>query len=769
MDGQVYSAPPDGCPGNPAGNRELSLTRSLPPPARDAITRTFPSAGHMETFTKPAINPPVASPALALRPAAANAYQTIGIELSPKDVTSGFLLSNWMDEGAWTAIPQLRLVSCGRRIGAARLAVAGNVSMDRDPLRIAKRDARETESLLFAGTGAWIDGYALAFRYADRTGSGRLLQAALRLRPVAANSYRAAGIDPPQGEIPSRFLPSGWMDGGVRTAIPHLGLLSGERRIRAAGLAVAGNASMDRDPLRIASRAAQEPESILFAGSGTWIDGCAHASREADGPALRRLAHVICATPRIAGRSSSLFGASARDVETTFRSAPQYAMIRVAPPQKSRLASNVFAILERAEARVRSSLHAYRSEIPVSFEPQAGPWELPPRAPEAGLPASIRLARLTPLERFYPLNRFVSLVVPKLNLRLARRNDIAFPHFSASGAATLVAGCSRELLTPSDGADLHAPWQAQALPPSPASLSTMLVCSDQITAAPIACSQIEMLEMRPLRGKLHLGVTAQLERETASPCLADGILIHPAAPAVHPAAGTVNLLVGRRAGRNESRIEPASTFRVPASSMLASPLSPGLQRCDMPPPGSRSFPVFPTSTRNVQIAQPEPEPSAGSNQLSLRSPVPGQRMGKSAAGELMPLSLRTATPLPEHLLEAPNFGVSSRSSRTSTVLIGADAPCFWPFLAERQGIGLSSDGAGNSGIEGLDDRTQKLLLFRNLAEPCPARSSQYSTLGLLPVRSAIAEGCGRRQRMRLPKSAWYKETRPVADKSCSPC
>ncbi len=600
------------------------------------------------------------------------------------------------------------------------------------------------------------------------------------LRPVAAASYRTVGADPARGEVTSSFLFSDWIEEGGQTAIPRLAPPSHERRrtagclrvrttdatpsrsspdssIPVSGHTVAaanpsiGNAIRGVNPLRIAARDSLGLEWIPLVDVRTWPRGNGLAFSYTEKFAIRRPRYAAAASPGHAEPFSSRRPA-VNDAEAALRFKPRRVMRAAARPRLDRLAHTLLAALRPADQVVHSSLLARRSEFVIPFIPEAGLWELASRIPAASGHSVAHLRRITPLERFHPQNRFTSVVPAHLSARLAHRTGIAFPHTSVDDPAALVRGGPKELLLQSAGTEPRQPVRAVALAPSPALLIARPVSNDPIPAAPGVCARIQTPGMRPVRGKLHLGVTARLERETELPRVNGAIRLDRAIPAIHAMTGTVNLLLEHQNARIESRIESIVAIRVQPASIFTAPASPALKMFGMPRPWTIAPGVFPASRRDIPISGQTPEPRAMSTHLCLQALWRAPWSGTTASAlDTKLLWLWAATSSVEHFPGWSSWSSTPASGGSVASSFGAGAlpP---PATAFQYTSNHPKDGHPPAAAPGTLQaiewifRPRKPSMLRELSQLRPVRSGQNSNAGLIREGAMDAAAFGGHRR-----------------------
>jgi hypothetical protein len=188
-----------------------------------------------------------------------------------------------------------------------------------------------------------------------------------------------------------------------------------------------------------------------------------------------RLVHAAGTNPRLAEHLSSRRPAAdnADDIEVALHFKPGWAIAGAAQPRADRLAFAMPAMLRLGHPMVYSSLRVRRSELVISFAPQASPPGLALRVPAVGVRAWARLGRTMPLERLHPQDCFVSIVAATLSTKLPRRSSIAFPRTSADHPTALVRGCPRELLWPVSDLKLLSVWAATSSNEHVPSLSSL--------------------------------------------------------------------------------------------------------------------------------------------------------------------------------------------------------------------------------------------------------------------------------------------------------
>jgi hypothetical protein len=377
--------------------------------------------------------------------------------------------------------------------------------------------------------------------------------------------------------------------------------------------------------------------------------------------------------------------------------------------------------------------------VRVPLEPQASQRNFRTRLPRNGLAALAGLAGAAELGRLRSLDGFVSLVCEQLTQGFIRHSGLAFPHAPGRTETRFAVGCAIEMSRSSAGAALHEPRRISAprlIPP----LRLMIPgLSDRIAAATRVCLQRVCLRrdtggIRPVRGK-YWGVPARLVRETVNRHPVDWTLMDPAAPAILPIAETVSLLEEPRDGKAESEVAPIPALGLPASSILASLRLTGLCKGKMPPPRSIGIQPFLTFALNVPIPSTVPQPPPAMKS-PLNSLAPVREQAKGPARDLVRPSPRTAGPLPQRVTDLGSMGASSR---TGAVRMRKHTPPMGSLLAEQPRWGRPSVSEAVSGMT-------RGAISGDLAEPCPARSNRYSSLGMLPARSAEAGGFRQRPR-----------------------
>jgi hypothetical protein len=371
---------------------------------------------------------------------------------------------------------------------------------------------------------------------------------------------------------------------------------------------------------------------------------------------------------------------------------------------------------------VRDVLHlplrTQRPEFAISFATDAGSWTLPHTLPVLSGRLPSDLQQVAPLERFQLSNRFLSSFPPILAARLVRQLRLLLPGCRWNAPVALAQHPTRPLFLPSTATDSFERTPVVALTPAAASLLAIPVWTNPRPAAPSRSPRIESAEMRPTRGKLHLGFAPRLERETEirkwsySEVLMELLTPHMPAP-----GGVIDLPLPQKRAPQESRMEPAPACRLQPASIFISPAL-AVPVSGMPVSPSVDPHIFPHSLAGVPVFEQIPEPS-----ITATHPFLGYFAG--SAGAL-------------HLRALPFQGIS-------------DLRKDWRRPAAAPEPSDSMDPLAGP---------QKPSILRHVLELRPARAAQFSTSLTI---SGAPEYRSRNRRPILPRQSAYKENRAYAD------